>query len=51
MVIAYGSGRSSPGEPIIGEEEALGCLCSDTNSKILWSNWLNEIPVRCEREK
>lgn len=34
MVAAYGSGRSSPWEPMICEDEALECLCGDTISKI-----------------
>ena len=35
---------------MICEDEALVCLCSDKLSEILWSNWQNYVPVRCERK-
>ncbi len=36
MDIAYGSGRSSPWEPIIYDDVALEYLRSDAKSKVLW---------------
>ena len=36
MDIAHGSGRSSPWEPIVYEDETLDYLRSDISAEVLW---------------